>query len=227
MALFLYMQKYIAIDFETYYDTKYSIKHYGNRAFCEHPEFDAYLVAIYGDDYEFVGHPIDVDWNILNDKIAIAHNAGFDKAILDKLRASEKYPIPEIDFVCTADLSVYLGAGRKLDEAVKNLLGLTISKEVRKNMNGKTIDDLKDWDETKLATNKAERKKKSDYEALLKYALDDAKYCYEIWTKYSDQWPQVERALAKHTRGMAEYGVQIDTEKLDKYLKRANEMWSS
>ena len=48
-ALDLFMVTY-ALDFETYYDKECSIKTLGPLGYFSHPNFDAYMVSVVGDD---------------------------------------------------------------------------------------------------------------------------------------------------------------------------------
>lgn len=217
------MKGIVGLDTETYYDSDCTVKGYGPHAYTRHPKWNCYMLSVYSDDISYVGPPGDFDWDCLRGRKIAAHNAAFDKAQIDALRA-QGMKIPELDWMCTADLAAYLGVKRSLDTSVKELYGVELSKEVRKNMLGKTFEDLKDWDESKLETNKAERKKKSDYEALVQYALDDAKWCYEIAKDFVSKWPRQEMDLSQHTRQMGEVGVAIDRDRLQRYRARLEEV---
>jgi hypothetical protein len=71
-----------ALDFETYYDKECSIKTLGPLGYFSHPNFDAYMVSVVGDDgYKFVGHPKDFDWSLIKDSIVLSHNASFDETL--------------------------------------------------------------------------------------------------------------------------------------------------
>ena len=55
-----------ALDFETYYDKDCSIKTLGPLGYFSHPNFDAYMVSVVGDEgTEYVGHPKDFNWSLL------------------------------------------------------------------------------------------------------------------------------------------------------------------
>jgi hypothetical protein len=197
---------YIAIDFESYYDNEYGIKESGVYNYLHDARYDAYLISIYGNGISWVGHPKDFDWSRMPEAYdALAHNAGFDRLVFD--RCIELGIIPAASrpkhWFCTANLSVYLGGPRNLKDAAKYLLGKDLSKEMRNYMKGKT------WD---VAV--AEGKDK----LLLQYALDDSINCYEIWEKYNDQWPEIERQAAELTFVQTQRGIKIDTELLLKSL---------
>ena len=119
----------------------------------------------------------------------------------------------DVSWICSADMCVYFQYQRNLKGAAKEILGVDMSKEVRENMKGKTWDDMIAMDESKQ---------------VLQYALDDAKYTYQIWEKLYDQWPEQERKLSKMTRAMAYGGLPVDMDglrdginKLEKHLFEA------
>ena len=60
----------------------------------------------------------------------------------------------------------------------------------------------------------------------MEYALNDAKYTYQIWEKLYPDWPEEERMLSQATRDMAWDGVPGQTAKLfsarDELLKRSS-----
>src|SRR5437773_7831377 len=126
-------------DFETYYDKEYSVKTLGNWRYTHDIRFDAYLLAVAGDNgYEWVGHPKEFDWSLLQNQILLAHNAGFDWAVTERL--TELEIIPEIipaELYDTADLAAYLGYPRDLKAAAFHLLGSDLSKETRDKAKGK------------------------------------------------------------------------------------------
>jgi len=193
----------IAIDFESYYDDEYGISECGVYNYLHSPKYDAYLISIYGNGISWVGHPRDFDWSRLPEAYdALAHNAGFDRLVFE--RCIELGVIPASarpqHWFCTANLSVFLGGPRNLKDAAKYLLGKELSKEMRNYMKGKT------WD---VAV--AEGKDK----LLLQYALDDSINCYEIWEKYNEQWPQIERDAAELTFVQTQRGIMINREQLE------------
>ena len=67
-----------------------------------------------------------------------------------------------------------------------------MDKSVRTNMKGKTWEDMIALDES---------------EAVMQYALDDAKYTYQIGEKLFPDWPEEEKRLSQATRDMAWDGV--------------------
>ena len=201
-----------AIDFETFYSKQVSVTTLGMDAYLAHPLCDIYMVGIYSQEgeYAYVGPPAQADWVRLNGQHLVAHNSAFDKACFDRLQREGVIPADiQCEWDCTADLSVFLGAGRSLKEAAHTLLGLDISKQVRADMKGKTYMD-------------AQLEGMAD--DLGKYCLGDAKLSYLLWANYAARWPEWERQLSRHTRAMCRHGVAIDREALDKGLQTLGEV---
>ena len=191
-----------AIDFETYYDKDYSLTKFSPEAYCRHEKFDAYLVSLVGPGVSFVGHPKDAPWqDVPRDAVFVAHNARFDETVLHRTVDLEHVTRGAIHpFFCTADLAVFLKAGRSLADACTNLLGLTPDKTVRKKM------------QTLGYKAACERGMK---DALHAYALQDAERCLELWTKFSPGWPEHEREISRLNRESGRHGIRIDTHLLE------------
>ena len=194
-------QKFAALDFETFYSKDYSIQGSSTYQYVHHPEFDAYLVSIWSPEHSYVGRTDEFkDWKKFEGYTFIAHNASFDQRCFE--RCQELGIIPDIDvsWVCTADMCVYFQYQSNLKGSAKEILGVSMDKEVRNNMKGKTWDDMIAMDESK---------------AVLQYALDDAKYTYQIWEKLWPLWPETERLLSHQTRTMAYRGLPVDLRKVE------------
>ena len=105
-----------ALDYETYYDKSCSIRTIGPLGYFSHPEFDAYMVSVVGDEgTSFVGHPKDFEWSKLKGQRVLSHNASFDETLY--LFGVEKGWWAHVDYAewhCTADLSAYCGHPRAL-----------------------------------------------------------------------------------------------------------------
>ena len=71
-----------AVDFESYYDKSCSITVLGPLGYFSHPDFDAYMVSIVGDNgYKWVGDPKEFDWGMLEGNRVLSHNAAFDETL--------------------------------------------------------------------------------------------------------------------------------------------------
>jgi DNA polymerase I-like protein with 3'-5' exonuclease and polymerase domains len=189
----------VALDTETYYDKDISIGELGTWHYLRHPQADLYLLSIVTDTgIEYVGHPKDFDWSLITgpEVTWISHNVGFDSMVVERLQelghAPENIEIKE--WVCTADMAAYLGSPRSLKESSAELLGVKLSKDVRDNMKGKR------WDEMDMFF----------HEEVKKYALDDSRYCLQLFQKYGHLFPESERSISQLTRQMCQRGVPLD-----------------
>lgn len=198
-----------ALDFETYYDKTCSIKTLGPLGYFSHPDFDAYMVSVVGDDgYEFVGHPKDFEWGILQGNIVLSHNASFDETLY-------KYGVkeglwPSVDYeawYCTADLCAYLGLARNLAGASEEALGFTHDKTTRSNMMGKRWESMTE-----------------DFRREVEeYALIDSRLCLDLWKKLSPDWPHHEREISRVNREALQNGIPIDEQELADALIRVRQ----
>lgn len=199
-----------AIDFETYYDRDYSLKKMDAFSYVHHPKFDAYLMSVYGDDFQWVGHPKDFQrWGIFNGAMLLAHNAAFDSLVFQRLQ--ELNIIPDFKFqvsgfkfpiwLCTASLAVYLSAPRSLKGACKQLLNIDVDKTQRTKASGQSGSDL------------------FGNEAMFQYALEDARLCYLLWEKFHHLWPDDEQDLATLTFEWGRAGIAVDSQMLSKSIQ--------
>lgn len=189
-----------AIDFESFYAKACDISSLGAYHYLRHPKVEVYLVSVVTDSFTWVGHPRDFDWARLNGAFIVAHNLAWDGLVLAHL--IERGIVPPIKLAgsgCTANLAVYLGAPRNLAGAAKQLLGLDIAKDMRAWMKGKTWEDA-------VAAGRSEE--------LRNYALRDAQACFEIWKKYSSEWPQHEQELARLTMLAGWRGFRVDADRI-------------
>ena len=201
--------KVAALDFETYYSKDYSIQGSSTYQYVNHPEFDAYLVAIWSPEISYVGRTKDFkDWKKLDGYTFIAHNASFDQRCFEKCVEQGIIPDIKVEWICSADMCVYFQYQRNLKGSAKEILNADMDKAVRENMKGKTWEDMIAMDESKQ---------------VLEYALDDAKYTYQIWEELYDLWPETERLLSKMTRAMSWDGLPVDVNKLDDGINRLEE----
>jgi hypothetical protein len=182
-----------AIDFETFYSSTVSIAKMSTYQYMHHPEFSAYMVSIYGNGLEYVGKPADFDWESIRGYTLVAHNASFDQRVFERLQEQGVAPLDlEVEWVCTADMCVYLQFPRTLKGSAKEVLDVDMSKEVRSMMKDKTWEDL-----VSMGT----------LDDALAYALDDAKYCFQLYDKLIARWPEMEQTLSRMTRAMAYRGL--------------------
>jgi hypothetical protein len=201
----------VAVDFETAYDTDYSVKKLGYYAYVHDPRFNAYLVSFWADDgWHWVGNPKDAPWTEINGAMWLSHNAQFDRTVFFRLQ--EKGIIPASlapkEWHCTSALSVYLAAPRNLAGAAKELVGMRLDKITR----AKACGD----DGQSLFGQSSE---------MLAYALKDAEACCRIWMEHGSKWPVHERRLSAQTIASGECGVAFAKAPLGAYASPSRRCW--
>ena len=119
------METTYALDFESYYDKECSITTLGPIGYFSHPQFDAYMVSVVGDNgYTFVGSPKDFDWSLLAGEIVLSHNASFDETLyLFGVQQKWWSEVNPKAWYCTADMAAACGYGRSLKAAAAQILG--------------------------------------------------------------------------------------------------------
>ena len=201
--------KTYALDWESYYDKQCSITTLGPRGYFSHPNFDAYLMSVVGDDgTKFCGAPADFDWSLLNNNRILSHNASFDQHLY--YFGVENKWWPAVDFAewhCTADMVACLGLPRSLKNASSVVLGITVDKSTRDNMSGK-----------KWSAMTADFQKE-----VIEYAIKDSDYCLELWQKLSDKWPERERKISLVNRKAVFNGIPIDADLLHESIAGINQ----
>jgi DNA polymerase len=189
-----------ALDFETYYDKRCSIKKLGPLGYFSHPDFSAYMVSVVGDNgYTFVGDPKDFDWTLLQDNIILSHNASFDETLYLYGVTQNWWPsVQAAEWYCTADMAAYCGLPRSLKGATAVAYNLTVDKSTRDNMSNKT------WE-----------KMSEDFKKeVSEYALKDSELCLKLWQDYSPKWPKREQEISLVNRRCSQRGIPMDTELL-------------
>ena len=200
----------VAIDFESYYDDKLSLRKMSAHAYVE--AVDPYLVSIVGSDFEWVGHPKDFgEWDRLTGKVVVAHNMAFDVLFFGKLQTQGVIPesCRPARFACTADCTAYFRSKRSLQSAVKNFFGVDISKKVREDAKGRTYDELRASD---------------SWQAMLEYGLDDSRWCRRIAVEKFPLWPACEQRLSELNREAAARGIHVDRAALESGIAKLEEV---
>ena len=217
---------YVAMDTETVYSKKdgYSVNKMTVRQYVEHPKFRCYLVSLaielsvaekFGVDVngwektEFVTQdgekvellatarkPEEFDWTQFDGVTFVIHNSLFDTHVFNRMFELGQVPRFEFDSVDTADLAAFLGVQRNLKSAMKHLMGVEVSKQVRADMDGKTPEMLGP----------------DELDALYRYGTDDSIHCYELWRCFGSRWPSVERTVSKLNRDSIIRGINIDVD---------------
>lgn len=196
--------KTFALDFESYYDKVCSIRILGPLGYFGHPDFDAYMVSVVGDDgTNFVGHPKDFDWSLLDGNVVLSHNASFDETLyLFGVKQKWWDSCSPAEWHCTADLVAYCRLPRSLKGSTAEMFDLKVDKSTRDNMSGKKWGDMPE-DFKKEVT---------------EYALKDSVLCLKLWEALSDQWPETERRISTVNRRIVQTGIPIDVSLLEKSL---------
>jgi len=200
----------VAVDFESYYlKGVHDIDTLGGHAYNRHPKSYAFIVSVSDGKNLWVGRPEDFDWTVLEGKILVSHNASHDEDVYCAGVERGAYPkVAYKEWVCSADLSTYLCGSRNLQAAVKDLLGLEISKAVRTDANGLT------WEDMLVKEIVLENGTKTTFaQAMVDYAGDDT-VCLTIWQKYGHTWPERERKISRRNREAGRKGVMIDIPEL-------------
>ena len=199
-----------ALDFETYYDRDCSIKTLGPLGYFSHHSFDAYMVSVVGDDgLEWVGHPKDFCWQLLEGNIVLSHNASFDETLYLYGVTQNWWPkVTPAEWHCTADMAAACGLPRSLKNSTAEAFNLEISKTTRDNMSGKTWDSMSD-----------EFKREVE-----EYAIKDSVLCLRLWKEYESKWSQFERDISALNRRIVQRGIPIDIDALKKSKETINKL---
>jgi DNA polymerase I-like protein with 3'-5' exonuclease and polymerase domains len=194
-----------AADFESYYDDECSVRILGNRGYFSHPNFDAYLLSVVGDDgYTFCGNPRDFDWSLFDGNAVLSHNAAFDQTLyLFGVEQGWWPACAPAEWHCTADMCAYFSLPRALKNAAHWVFGIEMEKTVRDNMKGKR------WE-----TMTGEFKKE-----VTDYAIKDSEICLKLWQELGPKWPEQERAVSHHTRDMMRRGLPVDEPALEQAVQ--------
>jgi hypothetical protein len=202
----------ICVDFESYFSTKlkYGLKQLIPESYCSHELFDPYLISVSDGAQCWAGSPKDFNWASLDGRVLISHNSRFDSVVYEEMVRRGWAPQLNIPaWHCSANLSAFMCNRRALQPAVEHLFGHRVSKDYR------GVADGKNWPQ-----DYSEEEQKQVIEA----GKSDALWAWRLWDKFSPQWPDREQRLSAMTVEQGKYGVQIDTEKLDRYIWQAHEM---
>tara|TARA_R110000796_G_scaffold173868_1_gene290844 strand:- start:29605 stop:31680 length:2076 start_codon:yes stop_codon:yes gene_type:complete len=193
----------VAVDFETYYSSSYSLRKMPLWSYVENIAFDAFLVALEwfdGETYRrWVGAPSAAPWHDIGGIIWLSHNATFDELVFLRLRKLERVVTAALasTWECTADMSAFLQAGRSLERAALAILGEKLDKTVRDKMKGGNAGAEESRD----------------------YAAEDSRACMWLWQKVSNQWSAQERTLSRMTRYQGWEGIYVDDDQIAESLE--------
>ena len=188
----------VAIDYECEYGRELSVQRQGNMVYASLTNI--FLVSFWSPDLQYVGSLSEAPWEKIDGLTWVSHNAGFDEAAFRACRQRGLVPaIAPAKWNCSADLSAFVGVGRKLSEAVLNSFGVEISKSIRQRAGNRVWPDGFN-----------EKMRKDFHE----YCLADSRWCYELWAKWHHLWLPEEQDFAQIIRKRSLEGIAIDQEKL-------------
>lgn len=207
----------LVIDTETYYSSatgctiKANKKGWvgGNWHYTHHKDFYCYLITwcdpetgrkgVLNDRSKFAEF-INTE---LRNRTIIAHNAGFDIAVLQSI-APGFQPFNTFD---TADMASYLQSGRSLVVSAKVLLGVDVDKGMRDYMDGKHYADIGIENQVRMDD----------------YALADATNEAALFNYGKDKWPVLEQWMSNYNRLQNEAGVNIDAAYMQEQIDRVSQ----
>lgn len=210
-----------ALVFGCYHDGAYSLGKLGPYAFTHDYNFSAYLVGIHevgsgekgADMFHYCGDPAGMDWLCLDGALLVSYDVRFGKAVFTRLQELGVIPAElDVRWADLADLAAYLGAPRTWCGAARQLLGETDVVSVSEFMHGKS------W---KLA------KEDGVSDIAMEASIREVELYAKLWRDCKDKWPAHERKLSDLNRKMAEEGICVDAERLEKARAALNERMTS
>jgi len=191
----------IAIDFETFYDSEYTLKGSTYDSYVRDERFNPYLISVSDGEETWAGNPADFNFDSLEGAQLIAHNATFDRAVFEEAQRRGMFPkVTPAAWRCTLQgLSYLWRSSPSLKDSVERYYGVQISKEARDAAKGKT----------------------SDYsQTMLDYAADDARWAHRLWAeKVAPYWPAQEQRLAELTERQGNRGMKVNRPLLEQYCE--------
>jgi len=189
----------VAIDFETFYTSEYSVKKLGHWAYSQDDQFKTYCISIYGNERAWCG-PVDMfDWNWLRGNKVLAHNVGFEKSVIERLVQDGIAPewTKDIDWFDTIDLCGYLNLPRALDKAMMSIFGESLDKDVRDRLSSCNCTE----------------------EEVVEYCLEDSRSSFRIYKELHKEWPSHEQRISTETRRMGHGTIDINREKAEEWIE--------
>ena len=229
----------VAFDFESYYDSEYSLAKMPTWQYCADERFDPYLLAICG-------------WQIFDDAIVKA-DEGEEKTVFDengsmfrvlkdgrqlyvgrpenfkfyenvrhRLIAMHNASYDEIAMLACIKRGL-MPAFLKDDCKCVCTADLSSYLLAPRNLKG-AMKELFGKEISKAV--RAGMSGRHDYDLspdelhdLIEYGGSDAVECHDIWLEYSSEWPEVERLISAQNREAIMRGVRIDVEYAKAALK--------
>lgn len=229
-------EKAVAIDYETFYDSKggYSLASMSPQQYCSDPKFDAYLVAICGwnifdgprDDESLpMVYPGRIVFRDLPDgrQLYIGRPEHFNhwgqlkgrillahNAGFDSVVTDElvkRGVLPKFLKDSEWKCTADLSAFLMVPRNLKGAMKELFGKEISKEVRA-GMDGRHDYDLNP-----------KELHDLIEYGGSDAVECHDIWLEYSSEWPDLERAVSDQKRNAIKRGVHVDREYCEAALK--------
>ena len=229
----------VAFDFESYYDSEYSLAKMPTWQYCADERFDPYLLAICG-------------WQIFDDAIVKA-DEGEEKTVFDengsmfrvlkdgrqlyvgrpenfkfyenvrhRLIAMHNASYDEIAMLACIKRGL-MPAFLKDDCKCVCTADLSSYLLAPRNLKG-AMKELFGKEISKAV--RAGMSGRHDYDLspdelrdLIEYGGSDAVECHDIWVEYSSEWPEIERLISAQNREAIRRGVRVDVEYAKAALK--------
>ncbi len=208
---------YIALDFETYSDV--DLIDHGLYNYVAGKHFRVLLAAVATGSssrvIDFVKDPnaLDVLSSLLEGNHIIAHNAGFERAVLGAIGID----LPASRFIDTAVIARGVGAAGKLEAAAPQLLDIDKMEEGKDLIRLFCIPDrLQGVDASLPFDNTLPNLHPTKWQTFINYCLRDAELSYNLWRIYSEFLPSREMDHAAITMEMNHTGWTVDLDLVDR-----------
>jgi hypothetical protein len=199
-------QPHIALDTENWYSSKLkvSVRVMSPEQYAAHPSFECYCVSACDGNTAWSGSPEAFNWQSLEGRVLVSHNARYDMAIVrEMIRRGQIPDFKPAAWWCSASMSAYLCNRRSLADAIEYFYKTKLSKDVRDSADGKH------WPTDFSA---AEQQK------MLEYARSDALWTWKLFQDHASKWPQHERIISDWIIRRGAEGVAIDESLLNQYI---------
>ena len=192
------MDNLVAVDFEAEYGRDLKVQRQGPVVYANLTNI--FMVSFFSLELQYVGPPGDAPWEKVAGAHWLSHNAGFDQAAFQaSVRRGLISATPPSKWSCTADLSSFVGVGRKLADAVLNSFGVSLDKSIRNRAGNRQ------W------PSGFNPKMQEDFK---KYCLEDSKWCYRLGEKWNHLWLPEEEEFSQIVRKRSLEGIAVDTDAL-------------
>lgn len=188
----------VAIDFETFYTSDYSVSTMGAWAYTRDERFKPYCISAAGEGRLWCG-PVELfDWSKLKGRKVLAHNVSFERDVVERLVQDGLAPkwTLDIDWIDTADLCAYFNFPRALDDAMFEVFGESLDKSVRERLESCNCTETE----------------------VLEYCGLDSISSHRLFDQLFPQWAPHEQEISKETQRIGRGNIYVDTEKAKSWL---------